>query len=608
MCCQILEDKSLTFFLIFRISLILTTTSLLYIGSVAGQLIYHRTVWFSQKNVTLFNGADSPVTTIAWKGNIVAWADSCQVRIMDLATQSAICFLNCPIGVGIFSPLPCCLFWESECDLLIGWADSFRHVELSSSSGNGPGIGGVENEIITARSVIDWETDCIICGISSFDTDHVVLLGYAPPLESDLGLNIEECSLGLNIEECSFEKENVLHAYDNNKEKKAINENNGDNTKNVGNDQNNSNDKNDSNNKNGQNNEIVAKELKTKLKIKTNLPHTSLESDPGSGPGCTIEKTTTTVITLNQPEIQIIKRTTGELVSVDLLALNQESERMSGPRSFQLLSTYSCNTHTRDASKWKLSDVREKCPRGGLRGLSPNLFIITPQDFITVRVRDVNDYIQKSLSENDLKSAVDYAQKDRLSLKSYRYADLISLYIDDLLDKSREKNLYGYHNINNNTSNNNSNINNISNNSGNISSNNNNNISNNNNNNNSNHSSINNNNNNNTPHTTSNTYKNSYLNALQSKPLPSLDYASLAAYETNRLIGEDAVMWERWIYAFAKRRCLHYISPYIPTSNPRLPVTVYEVRTCVRAFILMKRYGNFSCEIEVFFELLPSFI
>ena len=99
------------------------------------------------KTVVLFSGAGSPVCNIAcyhsskqqqqqqeqqqqqqqqrlqsakWEeGNIVAWADLCTVRIMDIATQTAICYLNAPAGVGvdltsnpteIQCPCPCLLF------------------------------------------------------------------------------------------------------------------------------------------------------------------------------------------------------------------------------------------------------------------------------------------------------------------------------------------------------------------------------------------------------------------------------------------------------------------------------------------------------------------
>ena len=114
------------------------------VGGATGQVIYHRTVWFAQKNVTLFTGADSPVSAISWRGNIVAWADSSQVRLMDVTTQTAICYLCCPDGVGPHHTLlPCSLFWESDCDLLVGWGDSFRHVELVATALPGGDSGGL---------------------------------------------------------------------------------------------------------------------------------------------------------------------------------------------------------------------------------------------------------------------------------------------------------------------------------------------------------------------------------------------------------------------------------------------------------------------------------
>ena len=415
--------------------------------------------------MTLFNGADSPVTTIAWRGNIVAWGDASQVRILDLATQSAICFLNCPLGVGISSPLPCCLFWESECDLLIGWADCVRHVELSTSSGVGI------DDVITARSVVDWDTDCIICGISSFDADHIVILGYAPPAEADLGLPIER---SLN----SSNSSNSLGTLQNVSGNTFNEETEGSGGTEVG--------------------------MKTNLTTLKPSAKSSSSAENGNGNG----NGNGSVIALGQPEVQIIVRATGELISSDLLALHGNNEVMTGPRSFQLLSTYSCYAHGRDAQKWKLSDFLDNTPRGGLRGLAPTLFVITPSDFIAVRVRDVNDYIKRALDEGKLREAVDLAAKDRLSLRIFKYTDLVALYIEDLLDKHRVSESNGYHK--NNRKNNNA-----------------------------------------------SSYSNSSSSSISTRnkntdPGPDsgpdseiTDFATLAATECRRLIGNDSILWER---------------------------------------------------------------
>ena len=64
-----------------------------FVGSESGQLIHYKQMWFSQKNILLFPGAGSPVSSIAWRGNIVAWADSNHVRLMDVSTQTGLCYL-----------------------------------------------------------------------------------------------------------------------------------------------------------------------------------------------------------------------------------------------------------------------------------------------------------------------------------------------------------------------------------------------------------------------------------------------------------------------------------------------------------------------------------
>lgn len=52
---------------------------------------------------------------------------------------------------------------------------------------------------------------------------------------------------------------------------------------------------------------------------------------------------------------------------------------------------------------------------------------------------------------------------------------------------------------------------------------------------------------------------------------------SLAAADCPRLLNGDPMAWERWIYGFARRRRLSAVVPFVPTKDPRLPASVYEV-------------------------------
>lgn len=50
-----------------------------------------------------------------------------------------------------------------------------------------------------------------------------------------------------------------------------------------------------------------------------------------------------------------------------------------------------------------------------------------------------------------------------------------------------------------------------------------------------------------------------------------------AAADCPRLLNGDSTAWERWVYGFARRRRLPAVVPFIPTKDPRLPASVYEV-------------------------------
>ena len=47
---------------------------------------------------------------------------------------------------------------------------------------------------------------------------------------------------------------------------------------------------------------------------------------------------------------------------------------------------------------------------------------------------------------------------------------------------------------------------------------------------------------------------------------------------------EDAAGWERWVYLFAQLRQLPVLAPHIPTKEPRLRQTAYEM--VLHAFLL----------------------
>jgi len=99
---------------------------------------------------------------------------------MDISSQTAVCQISAPPGVGPADPYPCSLLWlsavksSSDFHLLIGWADSFRQVQISAVQGAG-------THKVSAVVLFKWSADCLICGLQLFDEDHVLFLGYCPP-------------------------------------------------------------------------------------------------------------------------------------------------------------------------------------------------------------------------------------------------------------------------------------------------------------------------------------------------------------------------------------------------------------------------------------------
>lgn len=161
------------------------------IGTHSGQLIYRRNSWAvssaHKDQRELFHGTGSSVNAVTWRGNVVAWADASHVRLMEVHSQTAICYLNSPPNIGVNNPFPCSLFWDTDMDLMIGWADSFRQLHLvqtgkTDTAGGSPGgVSRGTQGMLRAKLTADWVADSIICSVSSFDKDHALLLGYIPP-------------------------------------------------------------------------------------------------------------------------------------------------------------------------------------------------------------------------------------------------------------------------------------------------------------------------------------------------------------------------------------------------------------------------------------------
>ena len=69
-----------------------------HIGTSSGAIVHRRKSGHKMKNMVLFEGANTPVHCISWRGAVVAWADSRHIRLLCVTNQTAICFINIPQG------------------------------------------------------------------------------------------------------------------------------------------------------------------------------------------------------------------------------------------------------------------------------------------------------------------------------------------------------------------------------------------------------------------------------------------------------------------------------------------------------------------------------
>lgn len=135
-------------------------------GAANGALIYRRAGWLKQKTVVLSPGSGTPVCVVRWRKQLVAWADMCTVRVMDISTQTAICRVSAPHGLLPEDGIACSLCFRSDVDLLIVWGASFRLLH-------------VEN--MEASNAIEWFADSLMCGVVPVDNEHIAYLACSPP-------------------------------------------------------------------------------------------------------------------------------------------------------------------------------------------------------------------------------------------------------------------------------------------------------------------------------------------------------------------------------------------------------------------------------------------
>jgi hypothetical protein len=91
-------------------------------------------------------------------------------------------------------------------------------------------------------------------------------------------------------------------------------------------------------------------------------------------------------------EVKVINATSSSVVSSDIIEM--ESETICGPWSYHMMSN-SC-----DSSNWSIDACNSK-KRGGNRGYAPLLAVLSDQDIVFAKVRDIYDRICSAVVNKD---------------------------------------------------------------------------------------------------------------------------------------------------------------------------------------------------------------
>eukprot|EP00977_Amphora_coffeiformis_P008247 scaffold1852_cov170-Amphora_coffeaeformis.AAC.7 len=192
------------------------------VGFADGRLVQtKRGLIFQRRNDTVVHQALPPAPTdatiapgiqsLAWRGNLVAWAEPSGIRLFDAEGMTKIAHIDRPVGArpSLYPSVrdtTARLCFETSERLLVVWGDCLLQLtvrETNTTTSGGAGANHAEHTaegtpaVVRRRTVectMAWELDCIATGVAPLDKDHVLVLGLVPNMEDDENANNTEDS------------------------------------------------------------------------------------------------------------------------------------------------------------------------------------------------------------------------------------------------------------------------------------------------------------------------------------------------------------------------------------------------------------------------------
>eukprot|EP01084_Bolivina_argentea_P086905 157033_1 len=145
-------------------------TQQMFVTGGRGQQLLLRSIGFFRSDNKVLHSGEGAIYCIAWKCELIAWANDRGVKIFDICDHKPIAHIN---RSNRGSPDPerysCCLCWENRQTLLIGWGDWVKIGRIRTVRTQ---TGHVMKEVHVTNVFI---TDFYICGIAPFKQDLILL-------------------------------------------------------------------------------------------------------------------------------------------------------------------------------------------------------------------------------------------------------------------------------------------------------------------------------------------------------------------------------------------------------------------------------------------------
>jgi len=138
-------------------------------GGRENQFLVNTQRFYGTKDNVLHQG-EGPIHAVQWRGHLIAWANDCGVKIYDYETTERISYIARSRGSPPPEKYKCCLCWENDDTLLIGWGDSVKVGQLKLVKGPSGQAAQKQVHIIAV-----FLTEFYICGLAAYNENLVVL-------------------------------------------------------------------------------------------------------------------------------------------------------------------------------------------------------------------------------------------------------------------------------------------------------------------------------------------------------------------------------------------------------------------------------------------------